>query len=149
MRSHKVFKPHMKPIEKILESSGTKRIEIRRVLMKFTKEHMLGFKLETKETIPKDGEEYFNMDEVRLEALNYQFEVDKNFDKRPWLGHQLNREVAPILKELGDRYVPTFDLRWDSKVEGIDKDLSESVPLQKQEHVIHAAKARQAAAKAK
>ena len=57
-----MFKHNMRKIEKALDHhSETKRVDIKRVLMRFSKEHMLGFKLETLEPLPKENDDPFKL----------------------------------------------------------------------------------------
>ena len=62
-RSFKMFKNHMKGISKALDHhSETKRVDIKRVLMRFNKDHMLGFKLEAPAPMPKENEDPFKLE---------------------------------------------------------------------------------------
>ena len=62
VKNFSMFKSSMRKLEKILDHhTETKRADIKRVLMRFCKEHMLGFKLETLEPMPKEHEDPFKL----------------------------------------------------------------------------------------
>ena len=123
VKAHSMFKHNMRKIEKALDHhSETKRVDIKRVLMRFSKEHMLGFKLETLEPLPKENDDPFKLtsEEARDVEMNYEVNSMALASKKLNSHNPINKDFSAIIKSLNEKYVPMYDLKWDSKMEGIE-----------------------------
>jgi len=134
----KLFKNYVRQLHKQLEhSETTRRVDIKRVLMRFKKEHMFGFKLEGPtlvSCVEGMAPELPSAEEMVQMAEQEPCDVAKLMERRPNFNYSINKDIQGALKELNEKYVPTFELKWESKLEHVETDLSYAVKAQKEEH---------------
>ena len=76
--------------------------------------------------------------------MNYDVDATKLALKNLSKHNHINKDFKDILKGLNEKYVPLYELKWDSKIEGIDTDLSDAAKVSREEHSEHMAKLRMA-----
>lgn len=99
-------------IERELEQSDTKRMDLKRVLMRFDRQHMLGFRLECNPPPDHIPQKPSN----EKEEKSFMKLIDKKFNTNV----QLNEDMRPVLKEMRSKYCPLYELKMTSKIEDID-----------------------------
>ena len=88
-------------------------MDLKRVLLRFDKQHMLGFRLECNPPpdyvpAPKPSKEQ--------EDINFMKLIDRKFNAN----NQLNDDMRPVLKEMRSKYNYLYELKMASKIEDID-----------------------------
>ena len=113
-------------IERELEQNDTKRMDLKRVLLRFEKQHMLGFRLECNP--PPD----YVPPQKPSKETNFMKLIDRKFNNNV----QINEDMQPVLKEMRSKYCPLYELKFASKVEDIDTQYSfvQVATIAKHEH---------------
>ena len=80
-KSRRIFKNCMKRIEDELERTDNKRVEVKRALIKFTKENMSGYKLEQPNLLKMD--QYQKAHILHLNASPMPKSFSETIEKKP------------------------------------------------------------------
>ena len=97
-KSRRIFKHCMKRIEDELERSDNKRVEMKRALIKFTKENMSGYKLEQPNLLKMD--QYQKAHILHLNATPPTRSFEQLIEKKPNKHTLIYQEHKDLLAEL-------------------------------------------------
>ena len=116
-------------VEKLIEQSDNKRTDVKRIHIKYTKDQLLGYKLE------KIGNQASSPKRIRspLPLCNDDGFMAK-LDLKRSTAPILMTLVEPTVKEISDKYAPLYELKMQSKIEGIEIGLEQTAIEHKREH---------------
>lgn len=115
-------------IQRELDHSETKRSEIKRVLMRFNREQMLGYRLEQAPVAPA----------LKLAPIDLDDDFTPRLELKRNEALMIAMDTKNVLKELTSKYCPLYDLKMTSAIEDIDPkfSLAEIAKVDKVEHAI-------------
>ena len=120
----------MKRIEDELHRSDNKRVEVKRALIKFTKENMSGYKLEQPNLLKMD--QYQKAHILHLNAVPPPRPFSEVIDKKPNTKSLIYQEHKELLADLQERYCPLYELKFNSCIEDVHYSLADVALASKQ-----------------
>ena len=139
-------------LEKLIEQSDLKRQDVKGIYVKYTRDQVLGYKLEklgvavSQESLNDSPKRYSPAKMLRNSTKSVQslkkvftFEMPSEEQWQQIFSRKKQNlpELRPLLEPLGeiiDKYVPLYELKMTSKIEGIDKGLEQAAAEQRKIH---------------